>query len=351
MRPTRTCEVCGRFLSAGARHDLARSCAPPPESTREYLLPVMRTPFQAWPEAHLHHGPRGRAVTTPLPGLGPRLVEGLARHLSACAAPEGRRRYGPAAALRELLDLGAEGALDRVLRPDPLPVSCGTDWHRVGLVAGRLVLHDHPKTDVDAELVALALLGTAAQGCLARAAVWEQGTGAHVSRWLGALPVLRAAHAWHEAGQDLMERDAWIAEGWGPEDLDAAQVLGVDAEEMLRWLRVSRLPDRVRGWRDSGWTVGEAVALMPFLTPDESARWRAAGLDVNRIHEARRAGLDVQQAAEWHQAGWPLLVAGTLAAAGCTVAHAGALLAAVGRRAEVVELVRLGVLDPQTCAS
>lgn len=346
MRSSTTCQVCGRFLSGGARHDLATSCRPPVEPQRELRLHAMRSPFQAWPEQHLHHTARGRTVTSPLPGLGARLVERLARHVSAVVPPEERRRrFGPAAALRQLLQDGEEAALQAVLHPAPLLVSCDDQWHSVGLQDGQLLLHAHAGLDVAAELVAFALAGQLPQGCLRIAQLWEEREGASVSQWLGALPVFDAARAWLETGACLEERDPWVGQAWRPVALQRAAAVGVSELEMLQWLAVSRLPDVVRAWRDAGWTVREALELQPLLTPQQSVAWRAAGLDVNRIREAHRTRLDLQQAKAWRDAGWPLLIAGSLVARGSRLEDAQELLSEVGSRGRVVALAQAGVLD------
>lgn len=303
----------------------------------------MQSPFQAWPAEHLHHSAEGVTASSPLPGLGPRLVVSLARHRAAGAATARRRRYGPAAVLRDMLEDGPAAALQAVLDPAPLPVLCGDEWHSVGRARGRLVLHDHHDLDVDAELVAAALTWTRTSGCLHRAQLWNRRGGDVVPPGLGMLPVLEAARRWHAQGESLVDHDPWIVQAWGPADVQHATSVGIDPVEMLRWLPVTRVPEVARGWRDAGWTVGEAVELAPFMAPGESARWRCAGFDVNRIREARRTRLALQEASAWHAADWPLLSAGVLASHGCALPEANALLAVTGRRAQVIALARVGI--------
>src|SRR5512144_2599974 len=105
-RPTGpwSCRRCHRLVSTRGNHWVSWDCRPADPPPRHDLMPRPggRPPWQAWPEAHVHEIDRRDFLSSPVPGLGPRLVAalaGLGRH-----SP---RRLGPTAALRAVLADGA----------------------------------------------------------------------------------------------------------------------------------------------------------------------------------------------------------------------------------------------------
>jgi hypothetical protein len=299
------CPVCGVFVSVRTRH--VGHCVPP-AAPSDSVPWTGRSPMLAWPSSH-RFVRRGRTwCTSPVPGIGPRLLVVLAQHRSAARRdlPGGKRaRYGPSHALQDLLEMTPEAVLDEVLRPAPAWVPCGGTWHRVLLWDGQLWAMDHGDIDLESERVAAVIARERLTGCTAAMANWMEHRPRRRLSWLIALDQFDTAASW--GVDELAWRDSWIEAAVRSADVRDALPFGIGAEELLSWVGWLRDPAKIAAWRAAGWTSSEAAQLTEMcLLPQQTVAWREAGLDVGVIREGMEYEFGPSCAADWWRAGFSL---------------------------------------------
>lgn len=323
------CPVCGVFCAVRMPHDCQ-----PPERLRSLVRYTGVSPYMAWPQADRVRRDGSMWLRSPLPEVGPRLLALLARHRSHARRdlPSGKRaRYGPAHALRDLVEGGATAVLDEVERPAPAWVPCSGTWHRVLLWDGELCLLAHTDVDLEAERVAAALSGQPLHGCVEALHRWQFRDRAVRLPWLESLASLEAALSF---GIDALATwDAWIDARVSAAAVRRAADRGIDAEELLRWVGWERDPDEIAAWREVGWTSREAGRLAFFrsLTPTRAIAWREAGFDVPMIEAATVLEISLDEAAAWWAAGFQPRWAGVLLDKGVGLDEARRLKQQLGR--------------------
>jgi hypothetical protein len=285
-------------VSARTRHWQGYDCVPWQQAVRtdppRMRQPDRRPPYQAWPRAHRFPDAYREWLTSPVPEIGPALFDALIRHR---ARADGT---GPTAALRALL-AEPHDLLDRALGETvTLEVPTAERPHRLLFHQARLTPADHDE-DLVAESVAAAL-GAPACPCLDDLRDWQTHSWLRGHGWW--LRRLATARLWRDAGAAVPAADPFIAREITPAVLARAHELDLTGEEVLRWAPVSTEPSAVRRWVDCGCTPIEALRL-PGVTPEEFARWRAAGLDVRRTREAR-GRLTPEAAGKWYAEGVPI---------------------------------------------
>lgn len=334
-----SCPVCGRFVSVRTKH--AYRCQPLSVPSAEVPWSG-QSPMMAWPSTHRHRRSTGIVLSSPVEGIGPRLLVLLARHRSHARRdlPAGKKaRYGPSHALQDLVELSPEAVLDEVLRPAPAWVPCGGTWHRVLLWDGELWAMDHGEIDVAAERVAAALSGVRLTGCVAALADWVDRACSVRLPWLETLASFEAASTW--GVDELAARDCWVDARVSAETVASASAYQVSDVELLRWVDWTRRLDRIADWRAVGWTSREAKCLQELgLTAKGSVEWREAGLDVGLITDAMHHEFAASSAGQWWRLGFSPERANELVERWVRPEEAGRLRSALGSAAAVLEHVR-----------
>ena len=303
------CPACGVFVSVRAKH--AYRCNPV-LPVRDVIRWTSQSPMMAWPRTHVRRHDGVEWASSPVAGIGPRLLVLLARHQSAARRdlPAGKKaRYGPSHALKDLLALTPQLVVDAVLNPLPAWVPCSGTWHRIWLRDGELAAGDHGQIDLMAERTASAITGEPLSGCVAAVADWAGRSSAVRLPWIDTLACFDVAAQW---GVDAVgHRDAWITARVAPSFV----VPGIPENALLPWVTWTRDRSAIAAWHAVGWTSREAHGLSAMgLTPEQSGQWRRAGLGVGLIGEAYGWELSPAEVGRWWVAGFPPAIAGQLAA-------------------------------------
>ena len=342
MNGARTCPTCLALVSVRTQHS-GRACFPPQPFEPSMVRWSTDPPFQAWPADHVHRrSGRPSTLTSPFPDVAAGALVALARHQSSDPR-------APTREFQRLLQAGQTDVLHELRAPRPALVWCKDAApdirHRLQLVDGRLTAVDHPGVDPEAETIAHALGGVELPGCVRLLIAWQNRAFTMLRRaGLWHLLVLDAARRWAEVGEPAEQRDGWITRAIGPQEVAHGRALGMPEEELARWSQVADAIGEVAQWWRSEWTVREAYTLsLCGIGVQESARWRAQGLDVKRLREGREVGLDPDVAGRWYAAGWSLAAAAEMLDDRGTLEQAEALRVASGRRAGVPALLRSGL--------
>ena len=335
------CPRCGAFVSVRTRH--AGRCRRPTGPTTS-LRWTGRSPLLGWPESHLIHRQGFSYCTSPVDGIGPRLLVILARHYASGPRlqTDGRWvRLGPQEALHHLMQQPPEVVLDQVIRPLPVWAHCGGELHSLVLFDAGLWPVDHAGIDLQSERVAAAIGGQRLDGCAHVMAAWQdRRTADLLPTYIDMLAHLDAAATW--GVDELPGRDCWIDARLGAEDVAAAEAVGVPGAELIQWAAWNRELPSIVAWRTSGWLPGEASRLAQVgLSPAQSVEWRAAGLDVGLISGALARELDVHTASAWWHSGFSLEHASTLLELGMGLEEAVRLKKRYGSAGRVVSMARM----------
>lgn len=312
------CPRCGTFCPPRFAHP----CTPPEEGPPpRYIKLTGQSPLSAWPTSARVYRDGGVWLKTPVPGIGPRMLALLARHLSHARrdlAGGKKARYGPSHALHDLVEMGTPGVLEHVHRPGPAWVPCCGTWHRVLLWEGQLTPVDHPELDTEAEEVAAAIVGRPLTGCAAAVRDWSQRVHLVKLPWLESLAALDAASSYPDGS--LEQWDVWAHTRLHASAVAEAMSLGMSAREYLRWSGWLRTPVEVSRWREVGWTWIEAQRLAEAgHGKDHGRAWREAGLAADFAVPAHVAGLDTEEAAAWWAIGFPPWTAAAFLDSGLTL--------------------------------
>ncbi len=296
-----------------------------------------------WPSSHRVVTNGKTWCTSPVEGIGPRLLVLLAQHRSHARRdlPAGKRaRYGPSHALQDLLGLPPEAVMDEVLRPAPAWVPCGGTWHRVLLWDGQLWAMDHGEIDLEAERVAAVIARERLMGCTAALALWAARGRRLRLPWLETLRQLDAAASWGVG--EIARRDSWIDAAIRSDEVSEASDCGILAEELLAWVGWLRDPVKIAVWCVAGWTSSEAEQLDAIcMSPERSVEWREAGLDVRLIRDGVEYEFGATCAGAWWRAGYSLRDADLLISQEIDLAEAQRRMERYGSAARVVTLVRM----------